>query len=84
MKKHPQNKFIRVSVLCPDGMRRVKRCPNAHVARFYVTAFKGGWFDGSSSYVVREWQTPKVRRWPVISFVAQMLGHMSIRRKPRA
>lgn len=83
MSKQLPNGRYRVSVVCPDGVRRSRTYRHEGTAKLAEDIFKAGWFDGSPKRSVKHSRNQKITRWTLADFVARMMGHMSIGKKGR-
>jgi hypothetical protein len=83
MKKQLPDGRYRVSVLCPDGVRRSCTVGNKGAAKLMEAFLKKGWGGGASQRSVQRVRTQDNARWTLADFVARMMGHMSIGKKGR-
>lgn len=83
MSKQLPNGRYRVSVVCPDGVRRSRTVSNEGAAKLMEAFLKKGWVGGASQRSVQRVRTQDNARWTLGDFVARMMGHMSIGKKGR-
>lgn len=83
MSKQLPNGRYRVSVVCPDGVRRSRTYRHEGTAKLVEAFLKKGWVGGVSQRSVQRVRTKDNTRWTLADFVARMMGHMSIGKKGR-